>query len=174
MTSDRSEREVRMPTAFLHSLAQAAHRHGEPVTGSVREAGRAAGQELARQLSRTLAFSELDSDDFWSAVNAETAARGLGTFEWQRGIGGCAQLVAHGAADDTGPEELEGTRKLPFTEGLLEGLVGTAAEEAVAVVQTPADGGIGVRFVIGAPVLLRHVRIRLESGLTLDDALEGF
>jgi len=174
MTEDRRNREVRMPMASVLALAAAAERHGEPVAASVRSAGRTTGEELARELSRTLAFSQLDSDDFWSVVNAETAARGLGTFEWHRDVGGLAQLIAYDAVDDAaGPGPREGPCQLPFTEGLLEGLLGAAAGEVIGVVPAPSDGGLGARFVIGAPVLLRHVRIRLDSGLTLDEALEG-
>ncbi len=61
----------------------------------------------------------------------------------------------------------------PFTEGLIEGLLGTAAEEPVGVVRAPFDGGEGIRFVIGAPVALRHVHLRLRGGATLEQAVEG-
>jgi hypothetical protein len=174
MSDYRLEDEVRIPAAALHALAAAADRGGEPVAAAVRVAGRAAGEEITRRIARLISLSDLDTNDFWSAVNAETGARGLGTFEWERGIGGYAEIVARGAPDlPEGERASTGERGTPFTEGLIEGLLGSAAEEPVGVVRAPLDGGEGMRFVIGSPTALRHVRLRLQAGATLDQALEG-
>ena len=140
----------------------------------MRDAGRTAGEEITKLIAGVVSLSELDSNDFWAAVNAETAARGLGTFEWDRGIGGYAEVVVLGAPDlAEGGRAPLGDRSAPFTEGLIEGMLGRAAEEPVGVVRGPSDGGEGVRFVVGSPSALRHVRLRLEAGATLDRALEG-
>lgn len=174
MTDDRSEEEVRLPATSLIALAETARRSGEPVAAAVRKAGRAAGESVARDLARSLSFAELDADDFWTAVNSVTESRGLGTFEYRRGVGGHAQLLARETVESRlEPTEQEGPPDHPFSEGFLEGLLGAAAEQVVGVVCAPADGGDTVRFVIGAPVLLRHIRLRLERGLPLDAALEG-
>jgi hypothetical protein len=174
MSDDRSTEDVRLPAASLASLAETARRAGEPVATAVRKAGRAAGESLAHELARSLSFSELDANDFWAAVNSVTESRGLGTFEYRRGVGGHAQLLARDTVESRlGPAEQEGPPDHPFSEGLLEGLLAAAAEQVVGVVCAPADGGDAVRFVIGAPVLLRHIRLRLEHGLPLDAALEG-
>ena len=107
-------------------------------------------------------------------MNAETGARGLGTFEWNRGIGGYAEVVAQGAPDlAAGGREQTGDPGTPFTEGLIEGMLGAAAEEPVGVVRAPLDGGAGLRFLVGSPAALRHVRLRLQAGATLDQAVEG-
>ena len=173
MSDYRLEDEVRMPSPALQALSAAADRGGEVVAAAVRGAGRAAGEEIARRIARAISLSELDADDFWSAVNAETDARGLGTFEWSRGIGGHAVLLVHGAPDLAEGARASGNGSTPFTEGLIEGLLTAAAEEPVGVVRAPLDDGEGIRFVIGSPVALRHVLVRLRSGATLEQALEG-
>jgi hypothetical protein len=174
MSDFRLEGEVRIPVLALHALVAAAERGGEPVAAAVREAGRAAGEDITHRITQVVSMSELDTNDFWSAVNAETGARGLGTFQWTSAVGGHAELVVFGAAD---AEDLvrspTGHRAAPFTEGLIEGLLGAAAEEPVAAVQAPPDGGEGVRFVVGSPTALRHVRMRLQAGAPLEQALEG-
>lgn len=172
MSDYRLEDEIRMPSPALQALSAAADRGGEVVAAAVRGAGRAAGEEIARRIAGAVSISELDTDDFWSAANAETDARGLGTFEWKRGMGGHAELLVRGA-----PDLAEGARAsrggTPFTEGLIEGLLTAAAEEPVGVVRAPLDDGAGIRFVIGSPVALRHVQARLRAGATLEQALEG-
>jgi hypothetical protein len=174
MNDYRLDDEVRIPVPALHALAAAADRDGEPVAAAVRDAGRAAGEAISRRIGRVVSLSELDADDFWSAVNAETGARGLGTFEWERGFGGHAELLVRGSPDLSETAGIPvANRSVPFTEGLIEGLLGAAAEEPVGVVRAPAEGGEGIRFVIGAPIVLRHVRLRLEAGATLGEALEG-
>ncbi len=174
MSDYRLEDEVRIPSPALQALSAAADRGGEIVAAAVRDAGRAAGEEITRRIARAIPLSELDTDDFWSAVNAETDARGLGTFVWERGIGGHADLLAQGAPDLGGTTRvLTGDGGTPFTEGLIEGLLGAAAEEPVGVVRAPLDDGEGVRFVIGSPVALRHVQLRLRGGSNLEQALEG-
>ncbi len=174
MSDYRLDDEVRIPASALRSLAGAADRSGEPVATAVRDAGRATGQEITQRIAGAVPLSDLDTNDFWSAVNAETGARGLGTFEWERGIGGHAEILVRGSPDrgpdiDAAPTD----GGAPFTEGLIEGLLGTAAEEPVAVVHVPPDGGEGIRFIIGSPVALRHVQLRLRGGLNLEQALEG-
>jgi hypothetical protein len=173
MNDYRLEDEVRVPSSALQALAAAADRGGEVVATAVRDAGRAAGEEIARRIAEVVSLSELDTDDFWSAANAETDARGLGTFEWKRGIGGHAELLVHGAPDLAEGTRVSATGGTPFTEGLIEGLLTAAAEEPVGVVQAPLDDGEGTRFVIGSPVALRHVALSLRGGATLEQALEG-
>ncbi|MBT8403696.1 MAG: hypothetical protein KJP18_07565 [Gemmatimonadetes bacterium] len=174
MNDYRLEDEVRIPSTALRALAAAADRGGEVVAAAVRDAGRTAGEEITRRIAHVVSLSELDTDDFWSAVNAETDARGLGSFEWERGIGGHAQLRVRGAPDRReGSIASSGEGGTPFTEGFIEGLLGAAAEEPVGVVRAPLDGGEGIRFAIGAPVALRHVQLRLRGGATLEQALEG-
>jgi hypothetical protein len=174
MVDYRLDNEIRVPVLALHSLSSAADRGGEPVASAVRDAGRAAGEEITRRIASVVSLAELDTNDFWSAVNAETGARGLGTFEWSRGIGGYAEVVVQDAPDlaasGRAPTGDPGT---PFTEGLIEGVLGGAVEEPVGVVRAPLDGGEGLRFVIGSPAALRHVRLRLQAGATLDQAVEG-
>jgi hypothetical protein len=174
MVDYRLDNEIRVPVLALHALASAADRGGEPVASAVRDAGRAAGEEITRRIASVVSLAELDTNDFWSAVNAETGARGLGTFEWSRGIGGYAEVVVQDAPDlaasGRAPTGDPGT---PFTEGLIEGVLGGAVEEPVGVVRAPLDGGEGLRFVIGSPAALRHVRLRLQAGATLDQAVEG-
>ncbi len=173
MSDYRLEDEVRMPSPALQALSAAADRGGEVVAAAVRDAGRAAGEEVARRIAGAISLSELDTDDFWSAANAETGARGLGTFEWKRGIGGHAELRVRGAPDLADGARTSGNGGTPFTEGLIEGLLTAAAEEPVGVVRAPRDDGEGIRFVIGSPVALRHVQVRLRGGATLEQALEG-
>ncbi len=173
MSDYRLEDEVRMPSRALQALSAAADRGGEVVAAAVRDAGRAAGEEIARRIAGAISLSELDTDDFWSAANAETGARGLGTFEWKRGIGGHAELLVRGAPDLADGARTSGNGGTPFTEGLIEGLLTAAAEEPVGVVRAPLDDGEGIRFVIGSPVALRHVQVRLRGGATLEQALEG-
>ena len=173
MSDYRLEDEVRMPSPALQALAAAADRGGEVVAAAVRDAGRAAGEEVARRIAGAISLSELDTDDFWSAANAETGARGLGTFEWKRGIGGHAELLVRGAPDLADGARTSGNGGTPFTEGLIEGLLTAAAGEPVGVVRAPLDDGEGIRFVIGSPVALRHVQVRLRGGATLEQALEG-
>ena len=96
MIDYRLENEVRIPAPAMQALAAAADRGGEVVAAAVRDAGRTAGEEITRRVAGLISLSELDTDDFWSAVNAETAARGLGTYEWNRGIGGHAELIVLG------------------------------------------------------------------------------
>ena len=173
MSDYRLEDEVRVPSPALQALSAAADRGGEVVASAVRDAGRVAGGEIARRIAEVVSLSELDTDDFWSAANAETDARGLGTFEWKRGIGGHAELLVHGAPDLAEGARVSGTGGTPFTEGLIEGLLTAAAEEPVGVVRAPPDDGEGIRFVIGSPVALRHVLVSLRGGATLEQALEG-
>ena len=174
MSDFRLEGEVRIPVLALHALVAAAERGGEPVAAAVREAGRATGEDITRRITQVVSLSELDTDDFWSAVNAETGARGLGTYHWASAVGGHAELVVFDPADaEEGVRSPTGRRAVPFTEGLIEGLLGAAAEEPVAAVQAPPDGGEGARFVVGSPTALRHVRLRLQAGASLEQALEG-
>jgi len=174
MTDYRLDNEVRIPASALHALTAAADRGGEAVAAVVRDAGRAAGEEITRLIGQVVSLSELDADDFWSAVNAETGARGLGTFEWERGLGGHAELLVRGFPDLAHSSRAPAIdRGVPFTEGFIEGLLGAAAEEPVGVVRVPTDGGEGIRFIIGSPIALRHVHLRLEAGATLGEALEG-
>jgi len=173
MSDYRLEDEVRMPSSALQALTAAADRGGEVVAAAVRDAGRAAGEEVARRIAGAISLSELDTDDFWSAANAETGARGLGTFEWKRGIGGHAELLVRGAPDLADGARTSGNGGTTFTEGLIEGLLTAAAGEPVGVVRAPLDDGEGIRFVIGSPVALRHVQVRLRGGATLEQALEG-
>ena len=173
MSDYRLEDEVRMPSPALQALSAAADRGGEVVAAAVRDAGRAAGEEVARRIAGAISLSELDTDDFWSAANAETGARGLGTFEWKRGIGGHAELLVRGAPDLADGARTSGNGGTAFTEGLIEGLLTAAAGEPVGVVRAPLDDGEGIRFVIGSPVALRHVQVRLRGGATLEQALEG-
>lgn len=174
MVDYRLDNEVRVPVPALQALSSAADRGGEPVAAAVREAGRAAGELITHRIASVVPLSELDTNDFWSALNAETGARGLGTFEWKRELGGYAEVVARGIPDlDTDRRGQADEPATPFTEGMIEGILGAAAEEPVAAVRAPHDGGEGFRFVIGSPAALRHVRIRLQGGATLDQALEG-
>lgn len=174
MIDYRLENEVRVPVFALHALTSAAARDGEPVAAAVRAAGRAAGEEITRRIASAVSLLELDTNDFWSAVNAETGARGLGTFEWNRGIGGYAEVVAQGAPDLAASWRAQTVDSgTPFTEGLIEGMLGGAAEEPVGVVRAPLDGGEGLRFLVGSPAALQHVRLRLQAGATLDQAVEG-
>lgn len=174
MNDFRLEDEIRIPEASMRALVDAARQYGEPVAASVREAGRAAGEDIARRVSEAVPLSQLDVADFWSAVNGETGARGLGTFEWESALGGHAELVVHRSPESPGavdppPSDISA----PFTEGFIEGLLGATAEESVAVVQAPPDGSSGLRFLVGSPTALRHVRLRLEGGASLEQALEG-
>lgn len=174
MNDFRLEDEIRLPGEAMRALVAAARLHGEPVAASLREAGCAAGEHIAYGISASVALTELDLADFWSAVNAETGARGLGTFEWESALGGHAELVVHRSPESTDIETgLAPGRTAPFTEGFIEGLLGVTAEEPVAVVLAPDDGSSGLRFVLGSPLALRHVRMRLAGGATLDLALEG-
>jgi len=174
MTDFRLEGEIRFPEAAMVALSDAARRHGEAVTAAVREAGRAAGEDILGRIRSMVSLAELDMVDFWSAVNAETGARGLGTYEWQSGLGGHAELLVEDPPDDPGPATGAARRSAPFTEGFIEGLLGAAAEESVAVVPAPDDGARSLRYVVGSPAALRHVRLRLQAGATLEQALEGF
>jgi hypothetical protein len=174
MTDFRLEGEIRVPEAALIALSESARRYGEPVAAAVREAGRAAGENILRRIRTVVSLVELDMADFWLAVNAETGARGLGRYEWQSAIGGHAELLVDDVPDDRGPIDTGSSdRSAPFTEGFVEGLLGAAAEEPVAVVQAPPDGSGSLRYVVGAPSALRHVRLRLQAGATLEQALEG-
>jgi hypothetical protein len=173
MSDYRLDDEVRIPAPALQALAAAAARGGEAVAAAVRDSGRAAGEAITRRVAGVIALSDLDANDFWSAVNAETGARGLGTFLWRRGVGGHAEIIAHQPADSEDGYISRSDPGFPFTEGFIEGLLGAAAEEPVGVLHAPHDGGEGVRFIIGSPLALRHVRVRLERGNSLDEALEG-
>jgi len=174
MSDYRLEDEVRIPVSALRALVAAARRSGEPVAAAVRRAGLAAGEDITRHIRQVVSLSELDTNDFWAAVNAETGARGLGTFQWEGALGGHAELTVFGAADEEEAERTpNGPGAVPFTEGLIEGLLGAAVEEHVAAVQAPHDGGEGVRFILGSPTALRHVRLRLQAGASLEQALEG-
>lgn len=174
MSDFRLDDEIRLSVAAIRALVAAAHRHGEPLATAVREAGRAAGEDVVRRIGTVVTLAELDGADFWSAVNAETGARGLGTFEWESALGGHAELVVHGAADSPAPvDPPQADVSAPFTEGFIEGLLGATAEEPVAAVQAPPDGSSGIRFLVGSPMAIRHVRLRLEGGATLERALEG-
>lgn len=171
MTDFRLEGEIRVPAEALRALSAAARRHGEPVATAVRDAGRAAGEEFLRRISSEVPLADLDMADFWSAVNAETGARGLGTYEWQSMLGGYAELLVEHSADSPGTGEP--VVSAPFTEGFIEGLLGAAVQEPVAVVQAPPDGSRALRYVVGSPSVLRHIRLRLASGSSLEKALEG-
>lgn len=173
MNEFRLDDEIRFPKAALHALVDAAGRSGEPAVAAVREAGRAAGEDLARRLAAVLPLDDVDTTDFWSAVNSETGARGLGTYEWESSLGGHAEVVVHDAPDAAGGGGQVERRPAPFTEGLLEGLLGTTAGEPVAAVCAPADGSSAPRFLVGSPTALRHVRARLARGADLERALEG-
>jgi hypothetical protein len=162
--------DIRIPRRALHVLASAATRDGEPLLSLIREAGRVAGEAITRGIAAEVPLAELDMTDFWTAVNAESGSRSLGTFDWQDPVGGHAELVVLGAADSGLPGPETGA---PFTEGLLEGLLAAAVGEPVAVVQAPEDGGRAMRFLVGAPTALRHVSLRLRSGASLEQALEG-
>ena len=174
MIDYRLDGEVRIPGLALCALSAEADRGGEPVAAAVRAAGRAAGDAIAGHIAGMVPLTDLDTDDFLAAVNAETAARGLGTLVWRRELGTYAEVVVREAPELAEPVPGAGTQPgTPFTEGFLEGLLGAAAEEPVGVVRTPDDGGEGVHFIVGSPSLLRHVRIRLDRGETLEEALEG-
>jgi hypothetical protein len=173
MSDYRLDDEVRIPVPALHALAAAAARGGEIVAAAVRDSGRAAGEAITRRVAGMISLSHLDAKDFWSAVNAETGARGLGTFDWRRGVGGHAEIIVHDPAESEEAPTSTADPGFPFTEGFIEGLLGATAEEPIGVLQAPYDGGEGVRFLIGSPVVLRHVRLRLERGGTLEEALEG-
>ncbi len=174
MIDYRLDGEVRIPAPALHALSAEADRGGEAVAAAVRAAGRAAGDAIAGRLAAMVPLTDLDTNDFLAAVNAETAARGLGTLQWRRELGTYAEVVVRESPDlaetALGASAQPGT---PFTEGFLEGLLAATAEEPVGVLRTPDDGGEGVHFIVGSPSLLRHVRIRLDRGETLEEALEG-
>ena len=172
MIDYRLDGEVRIPAPALHALTAEAERGGAPVAAAVRAAGRAAGDAIAGRIAGVVPLTELDTPDFLAAVNAETGARGLGILEWRRDPGSYAEVVVREAPDLDARSAGTG-RDAPFTEGFLEGLLGAAAGEPIGVVQTPDDGGEGLRFIVGSPSLLRHVRVRLDRGETLDVALEG-
>ncbi len=179
MTAAPDHEEVRLPRSAVEALVRSAATDPDGVARALREAGRAAGAELAARIGELAPADRISMAEFWSAVNAEAEARGLGEFrsapltEAVAGISSSRTVEALAAAGRTD----DSSDSAPFTEGFIEGLLTEAAGEPVASLLTRTSAGGAhdspeLVFLVGAPSYLRILRLRLEAGEDLTGLLE--
>lgn len=180
MSFDPAHDEVQLPRPALEVLVRSATRDRAGTGLALREAGRAAGSEIAGRIEALSPASGIGASAFWAAVNAETVARGLGTIRWASRSDAASEVVAVDAVDviaaGTRTEEPGPARpEAPFSEGFVEGLLSRVAGEPVgslAVDLREAGGAFSLHLLVGSPTFLRIVRRRLDSGADLGKALE--
>ncbi|MFO7588426.1 MAG: hypothetical protein R6X22_10160 [Gemmatimonadota bacterium] len=144
---------VRLPAAVLGTLLEAA-RDGE----SLRAAGRAAGEALARDAAA-------EGAPTWDAVVEAWGRSGLGALRRERPGAGVWLLVLEERPDASAA----GTS---FWEGLLAGLLGSLAGEPVDVAALPPGVGPELRIAAASPAVAVALRRGFAAGWTLERMLE--
>lgn len=163
---------VRLPAMVLPELVRRCGRVGPGALGAMRATGRAAGGELAEELAGEAPPDQVDREAYWRTLGRTLREMGFGEVGYE--------VLTSGVASVTFPalpeaDRSDGNAGCPFTTGLLAGLLGHAAGEAVAVleVECRVGGHPACRFLVGAEPRLRAIRERLVTGSELSEALEG-
>jgi hypothetical protein len=143
-------KEMRLSAAKLAEIA------GSGGAEAARTAGRIAGHALFEAVRPR---GDVDAAGFWTAAAGRAQEWDLGRLEWV-GIEGPTATVRL-----DGPTGLpDGSARLAFAEGLIEGLLGPLAGEPVsALAEAPspagaADGDETLQVRFGAPELVAHLR----------------
>lgn len=167
-----SRPDVRLPASVLAELVRRCDRVGPGALGALRATGRVAGAELADDLSRETPPQATGRKAYWRALSRIIEDMGFGPAAYE--------VLTPGVGSVTLPELPEAEREdaspgCPFTTGMLAGLLGHAAGEAVAVleVECRVGGHPACRFLVGSEARLRTIRERLVGGRDLQEALEG-
>jgi hypothetical protein len=180
----RDPEEIRLPRAALAALVGAARRDPGGLARALREAGRAVGAELASRVAELVPLEEIGMRRFWEALNAESAGRGLGSFLYAPRSAGVAEISCSdwpertGAAGSPPGDPALARGDAPFTEGLVEGMLSRVVGEPIGVLvqdsptTEPPETEPALRLLVGSPVYLRSIRLRLEAGAALGDLLE--
>lgn len=172
--------DVQLPRPALEVLIRSAI-HDRAGTGlALREAGRAAGADIAGRIAALAPTSGVGAATFWAAANAETVARGLGSLRWVARGDAAAEVIANDALDAIpAGSQIGRTRPprpdAPFSEGLVEGLLSRIVGEQIgslAVEVRRSGESPALHLLVGSPAFLRVVRRRLDAGEALEAALE--
>jgi len=163
---------VRLPARVLPELVRRCERVGRGALGALRATGRVAGGELAEDLAGETPPDEADREAYWEAVERAVDDLGFGSIAYEVLTPGVASVTLPALPES---DRSDGSPGCPFTTGLLAGLLGHAAGEAVAVleVECRVGGHPACRFLVGSEPRLRAIRERLVSGSELAEALEG-
>lgn len=145
---------LRLPSATLEALLEAA-RDEE----SVRTAGRAAGEAMARDAAAR-------GEQEWDDLAATWTRSGLGTLGRERPHPGIWLLRLEAAPGASGAGS-------SFWESLLAALLAGLAGEPLDVASLPPGVGADLRLVAGAPAAIATLRRGFAAGWTLERMLEG-
>lgn len=170
---NRTPATVRLPSTVLAVLADRCGDLGVGGVSALREAGRAAGEDVLEGVAEDP--EETPPGAFWEAVGQEFVDLGLGPLSYRVRNGGLAEVRLEGVPEADGargePRRLSGC---PFSTGLLDGLLSAVAGEPVSVleVECRAGGAAFCRFLVGSEARLSTVRDRMASGEPLRAVLE--
>jgi len=163
---------IRVPAGVLPELVRGCERAGPEALGALRAAGRVAGTGILDDVGDGSAPESLGLSAYWDCVSRTLESSGFGPARYEVLSSGISSVVLPELPEADGRDEHPGC---PFATGLLAGLLGRTAGEAVAVleVECRAGGHPACRFLVGAEGRLREVREHLMGGGSLAEALEG-
>lgn len=174
-----SDGEVRMPADSLRRLSRLSGELGAGSVAVLREAGRAAGRTLFRELPGREPSDELSLERFWDQLGRAAAGRGYGRAEYEV-VGDDVARVELLASPEASPppETADGGEPRPgchFAAGWLGGALTAAAGEPVAVLEVACGAGDdepACRFLVGREGRLEEIRASMAAGASVEEALE--
>lgn len=172
MTRDLSRGpEILLPPSALQALAAAAASALPGAEEVLTQAGAEVGRTLHPQLAEDGAVGA--RGDFWDRLQRHLVRRGLGRFSHRRIHPGIGVLEGSGVAElEDVPGDREGRPFVPFTTGVLLGVLSAAAGRPVDLrLLGGTYGGSSCRWVFGSPAALDALERRLGRGATLEEAV---
>ena len=167
------DQEIVLPPSALRALADAAAAALPEAEGALLEAGREVGRALHPQVMQEGGGGA--PGDFWERLQMHLVRRGLGSIHHRRIHPGIGLLESRGVAELAGDEAPGGGRPfVPFTTGLLRGLLSAAAGREVVLRQVEgAPGEAPCRWIFGSPAALDALERGMGRGRTLEEAVAG-
>lgn len=173
--------ELALPVTSLAALRSALESQvgADAAAQALRHSGHAAGDTLISQLAQTSdpaadrheQLRNVTGDTFWRRLSQLFATRGWGTLAHDTPHPGIGSLESANWV-----EAVPGSAARPscfFTTGMLANLLGNAAGDDIAVLETEcrSRGDEHCRFLFGSPVALDALYTRLRSGENVQDSI---
>lgn len=176
--SGRTGGDVRMPADSLRRLSRLSGELGAGSVAALREAGRAAGRSLMRELPGRDPSDELGVERFWEQLGRAARGRGYGRAEYRVVAADVARVDLHASPEASpvpGGGDGEPRPGCHFAAGWLGGALTAAAGEPVAVLEVECGAGDedpACGFLVGPEGRLEEIRASMAAGASVEEALE--